>query len=143
MRWTGQKLGPRNNGLQYAGFAFHSEILPDIALFAHKPDEGLGFVGVELIAHEDPFSFRIDTDDLSDVLGKIDLGTRVANGGTEDFSRSDLKTGNECLGSVSNIFKFASFLDAGFNRFGRVKSFECLDAGHLIRTDDMGSLFIQ
>jgi hypothetical protein len=44
---------------------------------------------------------------------------------------------------VSNILKFAPFFDAGFGRFGWVESFLCLDAGHLIRTDDMGSLLVQ
>lgn len=100
-------------------------------------------MGVELIAHEDPFPFGVNTDGLFDVLGEIHLGTGVANGWTEDLSRGYLKIGNERLCSVSNIFKFPSFLEAGFGWLRWVESFQCLDAGHLVRTDDMGSLVVQ
>lgn len=115
----------------------------DVALFGHKPDEGLGFVGVELIAHEDPFPLGVNTDGLLDVLGEIHLGAGITDGWIENLSRSHLKIGNERLCSVSNILKFSPFFDAGFNRFRWVESFQCLDAGHLIRTDDMGSLLMQ
>ena len=74
MRWTHQKSGPRINGVQYARFAFHSEILVDVTLFGHKSHEGFGFVGVELIAHEEPFPFGVNAEGLFDVLDEIHLG---------------------------------------------------------------------
>jgi len=114
----------------------------DIALFSHKPDEGLGFVGVELIAHEDPLPIGVNADGLFDVFGEIHLGTGVTDGWIDNLSRSHLKIGNECLCSMSNILKFTPFFEAWFGQFGWVESFQCLDAGHLIRTDDMGSLLM-
>jgi hypothetical protein len=57
----------------------------DIALFSHKPDEGLGFVSVELIAHEDPFPLGVNADGLLDVFGESHLGAGVTDDGLRTF----------------------------------------------------------
>ena len=100
-------------------------------------------MGVELIANEDPLSFRVKADGLLDVFNEIDFGTGVADGGNENLSRRYLEIGDECLRPMSNIFKFPSFFKSRFSGLGWMKSFESLDAGHLVCTHDMASLFVQ
>lgn len=142
MRRADQKSSARLNGLQYARFAFHPEILLDIALFSHKADKRFRFVGVELIADKDPLSLRVKADGLFDVFNEVHFSTGVADGRSKNLSGRYLKVGDECLRPMSNILKFPSLLKTGFSRLGRMESFESLDTGHLIGTHHMASLFV-
>lgn len=142
MRRADQKSSARLNGLQYARFAFHPEILLDITLFSHKPDKRFRFVGVELIANKDPLSFRVKADGLFDVFNEVRFGTGVADGRTKNLSCRYLEVGDECLRPMSNVFKFPSLLKTGFSGLGWMESLESLDTGHLIGAHDMVSLFV-
>lgn len=86
---------------------------------------------------KEPGSFWISLDRLGDMSGKVDLGARGSNAGSDDLSGGHIQIGDQTLGAVSVIFKFLSLDVTRLHGQRRVETFEGLNAGHLIGTCHM------
>lgn len=90
-------------------------------------------MGVETIADQMPFGgLRVGGNQLLQVELVIRLGASRPNAGTHEATLSDIKTGNQGLRAMANVFKLLALGFAGAHWLGGRGTFEGLDPGHLI-----------
>jgi len=130
-------------GFQDSPATFLAQVDIQFAMLGNQAHQRLRSVDIELINHKDPSSIWIHIDCALDMLSKICFCAGSSDGRRNAFARSYFQIGNQSLGAMSDVFMFIECDLTGFHGFGWMFSLKCLNAGLLIRTDQMCSLLIQ
>jgi hypothetical protein len=138
MAGVGEKGGTRAHAGEMTAFAFDAQVLLDATLRGHQTHQRLRLMNIKLISDKDPCGFWIGLDGLGDVSGEVGFGTRGSDTGSHDLPSGHIHIGDQTERAMPFIFKFLSLDMAGLHRQRWMKTFEGLDAGHLIGARHMG-----
>lgn len=122
---------------QDAGLAFPAQVVRDAAQFGDQLDQPGGLVGVELIHDEHPSRAGIGGDGGADVADEIRLGAGFPDRGADELAGGDLEVGDQGLGPVPVVLELAAFQPAGGGGLVGMDPFQGLDAGFLVRADQV------
>ena len=89
-----------------ATFAFDAQLLLDVTLRSDRAHQRFRLMSIELIGDKDPAGIQIGLESLGDVSGKVDLGARGSNAGSDDLSGGHVQVGDQTQGAMPLVFKF-------------------------------------
>lgn len=98
---------------------------------------------VETINNKNPRGGRIKRNGALNMLHTILFGPRWSHGRRHDLPGRHLKSGDQGLRPMPNVFKFHALDPARLQRPCRIRPFIGLHTGLLIRAHDMHTVFMQ
>src|SRR5580700_3353122 len=122
-------------GSEHAGLAFGAEVAVEAAMLRNQANDGLGEVGVEVVADDVPPCVGGGAaQQIVEKTCKILLGPPVADHAC-DLAAGDIEAGDQGLRAVAAILELAPLDLAGLHRQSRRGTLQGLNAGHLVDRD--------
>ncbi len=137
VRWVFKERLPRSHRLEDALLALDAGVVVDDASLGNQANQGLRFVRVELVHHEDPGGRWVCVDGPGDVGDEVLLVSGGPDRGGDGLSGHDVEVRDEAQRAVALVLELDALDQSGTGRFRGLKSFERLDAGLLVGADDV------
>lgn len=132
-----EKGGTRGHRLENARLVFDAQLIGQMTKLGDQPDQTFGLMGIELIQNKGPCRVGIGGDGLGHGSDEIGFGAGRANGGCHNLSGGDVQIGNQGLGALSNLLKFALFDLSRPERLGGRSPLQGLNPRHFIGAQPM------
>lgn len=133
---------PRRHILENTPLALLPEILGVAEGCGYISNQCFALVGIELVAKDDEMCLGIRLDEAVDMLCKICFGSRLGNGGSEEFTCGQMDVANEDLGPMPDVVELPTLHTSWPHRQSLAVPFQSLDSRFFINADHMSALSV-